>query len=106
MLLSLQIYLANSKISNCSISLKIIRFIHTCKKNKNKPCRFHYGRFLTERTIIAKLIKVATEFQKYEILKKRENIMMQVQDYIDSFHDPNKDSYIENTRIDEVIYRF
>ena len=51
-------------------------------------------------------MKVATEFQKYEILKKRENIMMQVQDYIDSFHDPNKDSYIENTRIDEVIYRF
>ena len=28
---------------------------------------------------------------------------MQVQDYIDSFLNPNKDSYIENTTIDEVL---
>ena len=28
---------------------------------------------------------------------------MQVQDYIDSFFNPYKDSYIENTTIDEVL---
>ena len=28
---------------------------------------------------------------------------MQVQDYIDSFSNPNKDSYIENTIIGEVL---
>ena len=60
----------------------------TCKKNKTKPCRFHYGHIFTERTIIEKSIKVATEFEKYEILKKRENILIQVQDYIDDFLNP------------------
>ena len=53
--------------------------------------------------MIAKPVKVTTEFEKYEILKKRENILMQVQDYIDSFLNPNKDSYIENTTTEEVL---
>ena len=43
---------------------------------QSKPFLSHYGRFFTERTIIAKHIKVAIEFEKYEILKKRENILM------------------------------
>lgn len=48
----------------------------TCKKNKSQLFLSHYGRFFTERTIIAKHIKDAIEFEKYEILKKRENMLM------------------------------
>ena len=50
-----------------------------------------------------KTYKRAAESEKYEILKKREIILMQVQDYIDSFSDPNKDSYIENKIIGEIL---
>ena len=104
--MSLQIYLAkqqNLELFNLVKNYQIHLHSRTFKKNKNNPCRFHYGCFFTERAIIPKPIKVVTEFEKYEILRKIENILMQVQDYIDSFLNPNKDSYIENTTIDEVL---
>ena len=93
----------NLELFNLAKNFQIHSHSRTCKKNKNKPCHFHYGHFFTERTIIEKPMKLVTEFEKYEMLKKRENILMQVQDYIDSFLNPNKDSYVENTTIDDVL---
>ena len=41
----------------------------TCKKNK-KSCRFHYGYFFPETTVIAKPLQTNSEFEKCQLLKK------------------------------------
>lgn len=39
-----------------------------------------------------------TEFEKYQMLKRREDILRKVQDYIDRFLNPNKESYVETRK--------
>ena len=59
--------------------------------------------FLLKKTIIARPVKATTEFEKYQILKRREDILSKVQNYINSFFNPNKESYVENTTIYAVL---
>lgn len=44
-------------------------------------------------------MKATKEFGEYQILKRREDALSKVQDYIDSFLNPSKESYIGNTII-------
>ena len=38
----------------CELVKKLHRHSKTCRKYKNKSCRFHFGAFFTEKTIIGK----------------------------------------------------
>ena len=57
----------------------------------------------TERAIIAKPMNTVIEFKKHKVLKRRENMLMEVQDYIDSFVNSNKHSCVGNTTMTEII---
>jgi len=64
--------------------------IHThsqsCRKYKNIPCRFHYGRYFTSRTICAKpLSDQLDENERNAILYKRAEILKKVQVFIDTY---------------------
>lgn len=48
-------------------------------------------------------MNTVTEFKKHKVLKRRENMLMEVQDYIDSFVNSNKHSCVGNTTMTEII---
>ena len=63
----------------------------SCRKYKNKSCRYHFGRYFTDRTIIAvPLSNDMSRDQKYKILGQRELLLGKVSDYINSNLDPKK----------------
>lgn len=63
----------------------------SCRKYKNIPCRFHYGRYFTDRTICAEpLDDDIPENEKLVILNKRQSILKEVKLYIDEFLDPQQ----------------
>ena len=84
----------------------------TCwKYNKNK-CRFHYGRYFTDRTIIAKpLPSDLNDDEKNEILVWRENILSKAKNYIDNhlfpakrnIVDPSQDNFEQPPTIPEIL---
>ena len=74
----------------------------TCKKYSGKECRFGYGKFFSNRTIIAKpLPEHLLPFEKVEILEKQKSVLDKVKHFIDSdlnpkkrnFLNPDKDNY-------------
>ena len=70
----------------------------SCRKYKNIPCRFRYGRFFTDRTICAEpLDDEIPENEKIAILSKRQAILKEVKLYIDEYLDPHKSSYRETS---------
>ena len=76
----------------------------SCRKYKAKPCRYNFGRFFTNKTIVAvPLIESIDILEKSEILAKRNNILSKVKQYIDEFLDPSKSSFIDNLRVEEVL---
>ena len=62
----------------------------TCRKVKNKNCRFNFGKFFSNRTIIAKPIENLSEYERFCLLQKRESILTKVKLYINNNLDPNK----------------
>ena len=55
-----------------------------CRKYKNEKCRYHFGKFYTERTIISlSLPSDLPEAEKNNILNEREHILSTVKQYID-----------------------
>ena len=63
----------------------------SCQKYKNEKCRYHFGKFLTERTIISlPSPSDLPEAEKNNILNEREYILSTVKQYIDNNLDPRK----------------
>ena len=63
----------------------------SCRKYKNEKCRYHFGKFFTNQTIIAlPLPEDLPENQRNAILNERERILSIVKQYIDSNLDPKK----------------
>ena len=55
-----------------------------CRKYKNEKCRYHFGKFYTERTIISlSLPSHLPEAEKNNILNERGHILSTVKQYID-----------------------
>ena len=84
----------------------------TCRKYKNDNCRFHFGQFFTDRTIVAKpLNSNLSDAKKKETLTERYNILKTVSDYIneylnlskDNFYDVQREDYIEPKSIEEIL---
>ena len=68
----------------------------SCRKYKNKDCRYSFGRFFTEKTIIAEpLPNDMLEEEKLTKLQKRNQILNKVKDYIDTNLDPRKVNILE-----------
>ena len=66
----------------------------TCRKYKNIPCRFNYGRFFTERTICSEpLSDNVNKTEKEKILNFRSKVLSKVKNFIDEFLNPHKPNY-------------
>ena len=76
-----------------------------CPKYKNSKCRFTFGRFFTDKTIISiPLQHTLNQVDKFGILSKRNNILGQVKKYIDNNNlDPNSRSFSNDLSIQEVL---
>ena len=81
------------------------------KYNKDE-CRFSYGRYFTEKTIIAKpLDSKFNNDEKQEVLAWRNTLLRQVKNYIDNnlnlakvnVIDPTKDNYTQPLSITEIL---
>ena len=77
----------------------------TSRKYKNLACRFNFGHFFTEKTIVAEPIpKNIDEEEKKEILKERECILTRVKAFINEFLNPSdKDNYKQGMTVDSVL---
>ena len=75
-----------------------------CRKYKHKLCRYGFGKFFTEKTIIAQPLDDGIEdVERYSILKKRDTILSKVSDFINKYLDPSKDTYQKDLSIDCVL---
>ena len=88
------------------------RHSKTCHKYKNEVCRFHFGKFFSKQTIVAKpLPSDMPESIKHSVLVKRKEILSKVKDYINTnlnpakvnFYDSSKDTFVNLKSISEVL---
>ena len=78
----------------------------SCRKYKNQSCRYHFGRFFTDRTIIAvPLSKDMSLDEKTQIIEQRKLLLSTVKEYIDSNLDPKKRNILkpQNDNFEEVL---
>ena len=71
-------------------------FVQTksCTKDKNKLCKYGFGKFLTVKTIIAQALEDGIkDVERYSILKKRDVISSKVGDFINKYLHLSKDTY-------------
>ena len=61
----------------------------SCRKYKNTSCRYHFGRFFSERTIIAKPLSNISEYDKFFAVLRRKTILDKVSDHINNNLNPN-----------------
>ena len=66
----------------------------TCRKYKNVTCRFNFGQFFTDRTIVAEpLAEDMDDEIKSNILTRRKEILSKVNQKIDDVLNPSKPTY-------------
>ena len=84
----------------------------TCRKYRNRKCRFHFRKFFTTRTIIAQTLEDSVpEDIKHAKMQCRNTILKKVKDYINNelntskknFLDKTKDHYVELKSIEEIL---
>ena len=69
----------------------------SCRKYKNIDCRYSFGRFFTESTVIAESEDMRDD-EEQEILQNRVNILRPVKEYIDTFLDPRKVNILDTSK--------
>ena len=76
----------------------------SCKKYKNIPCRFNFGQFFTNETVVSKpLADDIPDEQKVLVLKKRNEILCSVKEKINEKLDPSKPDYDSSTSAEDVL---
>lgn len=105
-------------INNDPELYKLVRTYQThshsrsCRKYKNKKCRYSFGKFFTDRTIIGEpLPDDMSEEQKHVVLSKRKDILDKIKNYIDLYLDPksnnicnpDKPNYIKTKSTIEIL---
>ena len=102
----------NPELFNLVKTFQVHSHSKSCRKYKNIDCRYGFGKFFTDRTIIAEpLPEHLTEEDKANILSKRDNIRTKVKDYIDLNLDPkkvnifdsSKDNFVDTKSISEIL---
>ena len=71
-----------------------------CRKYKNSPCKYRFGRFFTEKTIIAKPIKNVSEYERFTLLQHRKSILDKVSDFVNEFLCPGKIDSCNNGQVE------
>uniref|UniRef100_A0A7M5V9S6 ATP-dependent DNA helicase n=2 Tax=Clytia hemisphaerica TaxID=252671 RepID=A0A7M5V9S6_9CNID len=88
------------------------RHSKTCRKYKNTPCRFYFGKFFSEKTIVSEPLPLELPHEEKEtILALRKEVLSKVRDYINSnlnpdkrnFFNPDEENYNPVPSIDEVL---
>ena len=80
------------------------RHSKSCRKYKNNPCRYHFGRYFTEKTIVSiPLPDTMSIEEKGSALNKRNCILLKVKQYIDQFLDPSKSTFEDNKSIPSIL---
>ena len=88
------------------------RHSKTCRKYRNDGCRFHFGKFFSNQTIVAKpLPSDMPENMKHSVLSKRKDILSKCKDYINNhlnqakvnFYDSSKDTFVNLKSVTEVL---
>ena len=70
---------------------KFHRYSKTCRKYRSEYCRFHLGKFFTNRTITAKPFSDSLSVdEKNEIMGSRKLLLKKVKQYIDTELNPSK----------------
>ena len=73
----------------------------SCRKYENIDCRYSFGRFFTESTVIAESLRDdICDDEKQEILQNRANILRPVKEYIEPFLDPRKVNILDPSKPD------
>ena len=77
---------------------------NTCRKYKNIPCRFHFGRFFTDRTICSEpLSKEINGTDSEIIIDSCRKILSKVKKFIDKFLNPHKPNSKSNMSVIEIL---
>ncbi|XP_066915086.1 uncharacterized protein [Clytia hemisphaerica] len=88
------------------------RHSKTCRKYKNTPCRFFFGKFFSEKTIVSEpLPQELPHEEKETILSLRKEVLSKVRTYINdnlnpakrNFFNPDAENYNPVPTIDEVL---
>ena len=76
-----------------------------CRKYRNLSCRFNFGHYFTERTIISKPISEnMIEEDRKAFLRNREPLLSKVKDFINKSLNPSdRMNYRGNLSIDEIL---
>ena len=70
---------------------KFHRYSKTCRKYRSEYCRFHLGKFFTNRTITAQPFSGSLSAdEKNEIMGSRKLLLKKVKQYIDTELNPSK----------------
>ena len=102
----------DAKLHDLVKTYQMHRHSQTCRKYKKDKCRFHFGRFFTDHTVIGKPLPNDLPLEeKNSILKRRQEILQPVSNYINNelnpakvnVYDPNKGDYIKPLSIDEIL---
>ena len=105
----------NCELRNLVKKFQVHHHSKTCKKYKEKECRFGYGQFFSRKTIIAKpLSEQLLPSEKAKILGDQKVILIKVKNFIDAnlnpkkrnFLNPDKDNYNPITMTIENILEF
>ena len=82
-------------------TFKLHRHSKTCRKYRNEKCRFHFGRFFSNRTIVAEppLDNMPEEI-KMQVLRNRNDLLSKVKSYIDTKLNPSKKNFYDSSRSD------
>ena len=81
----------NSELHNLVTTCQIHSHSKSCRKYKNQSCRYHFGRFFTNRTIIAVPLPEDLPLEtKTVIVEQCDLLLSKVKEYIDTNLDPRK----------------
>lgn len=65
--------------------------IHPLEESAKKACRYDFGRYFTEMTIVTRpLLASLIKKEQLALLARSNNILSRVNSFIDQFLDPNK----------------
>ncbi|XP_066910247.1 uncharacterized protein [Clytia hemisphaerica] len=100
------------ELFNLVKTYQLHRHSKTCRKYKNTPCRFHFGKFFSERTIVSEpLPQELPQEQKRTILSLRKEVLSKVRTYINenlnpskrNFFNPDAENFSPVPTIDEIL---